>query len=114
MINPNLVGFIDYYKPGTLVDGETGLPIDPGNPNPPLPVSVYRSFTFVDSDLSLAGVLVKQHDMPRIPATSRVLDPNNVRVIPDEEIDITSNTLSLDMSKFRPLLSGTWRLILFS
>lgn len=63
--------------------------------------------TFTEADLTIAGLLPVTHNLNSYPSAIGVFDNNTEQIQPDK-IDILSpNTLSIDVSSYRPL-TGVW------
>jgi hypothetical protein len=71
-------------------------------------------FTFTDADLSISGILVRQHNLGRVPVAIKISDSMGDRVYPDNEPDLTPNTIAIDLVSFRPLKPGQWKLFLMA
>ena len=68
------------------------------------------SVQFGDADLSVAGILVTQHNLNLIPAAIAILDANGEWIYPDRIEALTATTIAINLESFRPLQSS-WRLV---
>jgi hypothetical protein len=67
--------------------------------------------TFTDASLSIAGILVVNHNLEVYPASARITNASGDRVYPDDEDNLTTSIASFNLSSFSPL-QGTWRIVI--
>lgn len=68
----------------------------------------YRT-TFVDADLTVAGLLLVNHNLNRAtPLSVQVFTASGEPVFPDAITILNSNLLAVGLNSFRPL-GGTWQ-----
>lgn len=63
--------------------------------------------TFTEASLSIAGILVVNHNLNKTPSEVAVWDSTGDKVYPDNIEVINANTIAVSLPSFRPL-QGTW------
>ena len=66
---------------------------------------------FTEGDLSIAGVLVKQHNLGKIPVAAMLFDPSGESIGIQKIEVLTINAIAIPMNDFMPLKPGDWKLV---
>lgn len=63
--------------------------------------------TFTEADLTVAGLLPVNHNLNSYPSAVGIFDGNTEQVQPDKIDILTTDSLAIDLSSYRPLI-GVW------
>lgn len=67
--------------------------------------------TFIESDLSNAGILIVSHGLGVFPSSVRILNASGEEIYPDRIEDLSVTMLSLNLQSYRPL-AGAFKVII--
>lgn len=90
-------------KMGVVINKATGLVVDL-NTNQSIKSGLAYIRLIKDSDLTVANIVILQHNFNYHPKSCVVYDSNGEVIYPDNQGNLTTNIYFVDLTSYRPLI----------